>query len=71
MSQWGAAKARYVRAALIRIGWVVKRDGKGSHCILERVGFADYTWGFHDGDEIGPKMLARIAKHTGLVPGDL
>lgn len=25
------------------------------------------TYGrFHDGDEIGPKMLARIAKHTGL-----
>jgi hypothetical protein len=26
---------------------------------------------FHDGDEIGPKMLARIAKQTGLTPDDL
>lgn len=25
----------------------------------------------HDGDEIGPKMLARVAKHTGLTPNDL
>jgi len=26
---------------------------------------------FHDRDEIGPKMLARIARHTGLTPDDL
>jgi len=25
----------------------------------------------HDGQEIGPAMLARIAKHTGLRPNDL
>jgi hypothetical protein len=31
----------------------------------------DYTWAFHDSIEIGPKMLARIAKHTGLKPEDL
>jgi hypothetical protein len=24
----------------------------------------DFVWAFHDKDEIGPKMLARIAKHT-------
>jgi hypothetical protein len=29
------------------------------------------VFAFHDGDEIGPKMLARIAKHTGLNPDDL
>lgn len=28
-------------------------------------------FGFHDNEEIGPKMLAKIAKHTGLEPGDL
>lgn len=71
MSQWGSSKARHVLAALFRIGWTVKREGKGSHCTLERPGFPDYTWSFHDGDEIGPKMLARIAKHTGLTPDDL
>jgi predicted HicB family RNase H-like nuclease len=26
---------------------------------------------FHDGEEIGPRMLSRIAKHTGLQPDDL
>ncbi len=37
---------------------------------LERVGFADFTWAFHEADEIGPRMLARIAKQTGLKPED-
>src|SRR5512135_3593824 len=26
---------------------------------------------FHEGEEIGPRMLARVAKHTGLTPNDL
>jgi hypothetical protein len=33
--------------------------------------FPDYIWAFHDKEEIGPRMLARIAKHTGLTPADL
>jgi hypothetical protein len=32
---------------------------------------ADYIFAFHDREEIGPKMLARIAKHTGLIHEDL
>jgi hypothetical protein len=32
---------------------------------------AGLVFAFHDNDEIGPRMLARIAKHIGLVPGDL
>lgn len=71
MSQWGSAKARRVLAALLRIGWCIKRETGGSHRILSREGFPDYVFAFHDGDEIGPRMLARIAKHTGLLPGDL
>jgi predicted RNA binding protein YcfA (HicA-like mRNA interferase family) len=43
----------------------------GSHLVLERPGFSNYTWAFHDGDEIGPPMMARIAKKTGLTPEDL
>jgi hypothetical protein len=38
---------------------------------LGRSGWPDVTWAFHDGDEIGPVMLARIAKKTGLKPDDL
>jgi predicted RNA binding protein YcfA (HicA-like mRNA interferase family) len=70
MASWPSTKARQVRAALLRVGWSVKRQS-GSHATLERQGWPDYTFAFHDGDEIGPKMLARIAKHTGLKPEDL
>jgi hypothetical protein len=38
---------------------------------LEKAGYPDYVFAFHDGDEIGPKMLARVAKHTGLRLNDL
>jgi predicted RNA binding protein YcfA (HicA-like mRNA interferase family) len=70
MSRWPAVKAQRVLAALLRIGWSIKRQ-TGSHRVLQRVGFPDYVFAFHDGDEIGPKMLARIARHTGLTPNDL
>lgn len=71
MSQWGAIKARKLLAALLRIGWTVKRERGGSHRILARAGWPDYVFAFHDGEEIGPKMLARVARHTGLTPEDL
>jgi hypothetical protein len=29
------------------------------------------VFAFHDGDEIGPRMLARIGRQTGLTPDDL
>jgi len=29
------------------------------------------VFAFHDGEDIGPKMLSRIAKHTGLEPNNL
>jgi predicted RNA binding protein YcfA (HicA-like mRNA interferase family) len=53
----------------LRIGWTVKRT-RGSHALMSRPDWPDYTFAFHDGDEIGPRMLARIAKHTGLRPED-
>jgi len=59
-----------VLAALLKIGWVLKRQ-TGSHRVLSRDGFPDFSFAFHDDEEIGPKMLARIAKRTGLTPGDL
>ncbi len=39
--------------------------------LVSRAGYADFVFAFHDGEEIGPKMLARIAKHTGIIPNDL
>jgi predicted RNA binding protein YcfA (HicA-like mRNA interferase family) len=70
MSKWPSTKAKRVLAALLRIGWSVKRQ-TGSHQTLEREEWDDYVFSFHDGDEIGPKMMAKIAKKTGLTPSDL
>ena len=70
MSRWPAAKAQRVLAALLRLGWTVKRQ-TGSHRVLQRAGWPDYVFAFHDGDEVGPRMLARIAKHTDLTPAHL
>lgn len=70
MTAFGAAKARRVLAALIRIGWSVKR-ASGSHKTLARDSWPDFVFAFHDDEEIGPKMLVRIAKRTGLLPDDL
>jgi len=70
VSNWPSAKASRVLRALLRIGWTVKRH-VGSHRTLSRDGWPDYVFAFHDGEEIGPKMLARLAKHTGLSASDL
>jgi predicted RNA binding protein YcfA (HicA-like mRNA interferase family) len=70
MTHWRSLRASRVLAALLRIGWRVKRQS-GSHRTLSREEFPDYVFAFHDQDEIGPKMLSRIAKHTGLTPDDL
>ena len=70
MSRFAAAKARRVFDALNRIGWRVKRR-TGSHRTLERDGWPDLVFAFHDSDEIGPRMLERIAKRAGLSPDDL
>jgi predicted RNA binding protein YcfA (HicA-like mRNA interferase family) len=67
---WPASRASVVLRALHRIGWTVKRQS-GSHRTLARPGWPDYVFAFHDREEIGPRMLARIAKHTGLRPDDL
>ena len=70
MSYWPTVKARQVVAALERVGWTVKRQS-GSHRTLARPGWADFVFAFHDSEEIGPRMLARIARRTGLTPEDL
>ena len=70
MSHWGAVKAKRLLAALLRIGWTIKRES-GSHRTLSRDGWPDYVFAFHDSDEIGPRMVARVARHTGLQPEDL
>jgi len=70
VSTWPSTRARRVLAALTRIGWQLKRQS-GSHRTLSRAGWPDCVFAFHDDEELGPKMLARIAKKTGLRPEDL
>ncbi len=70
MSHWPSTRARLVLAALLNIGWQIKRQS-GSHRTLERQGWPDFVFAFHDSEEVGPRMLARIAKRTGLTPHDL
>jgi predicted RNA binding protein YcfA (HicA-like mRNA interferase family) len=74
MSQWPSSRASKVLRALQRIGWreKIRISSSGSHKQLENPNYPyEFTWAFHDGEEIGPKMLARIAKRTGLKPEDI
>lgn len=48
MSQWPATKARRVLAALLGIGWSIKRQSGGSHRVLARPDWPDYVFAFHD-----------------------
>ena len=70
MSRFPATKAKRVLASLVRIGWSGKRQS-GSHKTLAREGWPDVVFAFHDDEELGPAILARIAKRTGLTPDDL
>jgi predicted RNA binding protein YcfA (HicA-like mRNA interferase family) len=70
MTDWPSSRAARVLASLLRIGWSIKRQS-GSHRTLTRPGWPDVVFAFHDNEEIGPRMLVRIAKRTGLRPEDL
>ncbi len=70
MNSFPSTKAKRVLAALIRTGWIIKRQN-GSHRIMSKSGLPDYVFAFHDNEDIGPKMLARVSKNTGLRIEDL
>jgi predicted RNA binding protein YcfA (HicA-like mRNA interferase family) len=70
MSQWPSVKAKRLLAALLRIGWIIAWQN-GSHRRLTRPGWNNFTFAFHDREEVGPGLLAQIAKKTGLKPEDL
>jgi hypothetical protein len=53
----GARKARLVLAALLRIGWQIKRQSGGFHRVLSSAGWPDYVFALHDGDELGPCIM--------------
>ena len=70
MTIWASSKSKKVLKALLKNGWVIKRI-RGSHKVLSKDGYTDFIFAFHDREEIGPKMLSRIAKHTDLKPEDI
>jgi predicted RNA binding protein YcfA (HicA-like mRNA interferase family) len=57
------AKARQVRAALERDGWRLIRQS-GSHR-LYRKGERTGVFAFHDREDLGGPMMARVAKEFG------
>jgi len=67
---WPSTKAKLVLAALVRIGWRIKRQ-RGSHRTLQRPGWPDYVFADHDRVEISRVRLAKLGKKTGLRPEDL
>jgi predicted RNA binding protein YcfA (HicA-like mRNA interferase family) len=70
VTAWPSTNARRLLAALLRKGWTLKRQ-TGSHRVLAHPERPDFVFAFHDREEIGPRMLVRIAKQTDLTPDDL
>jgi predicted RNA binding protein YcfA (HicA-like mRNA interferase family) len=60
-----------VLAALLRNGWQLKRPPRGSHRLLKKSGWPDYTFAYHDRVELGRGALELLGKKTGLRPQDL
>jgi predicted RNA binding protein YcfA (HicA-like mRNA interferase family) len=70
MSGLPSVKAKRLLAALLLKGWSFKRQ-TGSLKTLSKEGWADVVFAFHDSDEVGLKMVARVAKSTGLESTDI
>lgn len=68
MSRWRSVKATASHVAPYPMD---RGMADGSHRRLHRPGWANYTFAFHDTEEVGPGLLAQIAKKTGLRPENL
>jgi len=62
---------RYEGAARLCRSPENRLDVEGSHRRMQRAGWPNFTFFFHDGEEVGPAALAKIAKDSGLKPEDL
>lgn len=70
MTAWPSKSARELLKVPFKAGWSVKRQA-GSHRVLfHQASVRTIVFAFHDGDEIGPKMVARISKQAGLTLAD-
>lgn len=66
MSRWPSTQASRVLSALLRIGWQIKRT-TGSHRVLQRTGWSDVVFAFHDRDETGPSVQSDRTRPRGLM----
>lgn len=70
MGIWKSVKAKRLFKALEKIGWrTVRRSG--SHRTMSKSGHPDLLFSIHESEEVGPPMVAKIAKQSGLKPEDL
>lgn len=65
MRQWPASKVERAYAARIELGRRLKRRS-GSRRTLSRNHSPDFVFAFHDGVDVGPRMLVHIAEHARL-----
>ena len=70
MSQWPSVKAKRLLAALLKLGWQVKRQPVPTKPLPAMTGQILFLPSMTV-TKLGQIMLARVAKHTGLVPNDL
>jgi predicted RNA binding protein YcfA (HicA-like mRNA interferase family) len=68
---WPSTKAKQVLAGLLRLGWTIKRQSGTSHRILQRHGWPDFLFAYHDRVTLGPTAMKVLAKKTGLRREDL
>jgi predicted RNA binding protein YcfA (HicA-like mRNA interferase family) len=71
MSRWPSTKAKALLRCLFRLGWRLKSETGSSHRQLVHEQHGEVTWSFHDAEEIGPKMMARLSKQFHFTPDDL
>jgi predicted RNA binding protein YcfA (HicA-like mRNA interferase family) len=69
-ARWPSTKAKQALAALFRIGRQIKRQSGTSHRILERTGWPDVLFAYHDKVTLRPSAMKVLAKKTGLTPKD-
>jgi predicted RNA binding protein YcfA (HicA-like mRNA interferase family) len=71
VSKFRSSKASRVYSALLRLGWTPKASKSGSHVQMQKDGWVDFTWAWHESVEIGHVALKKLSKVSGLKPEDL
>jgi predicted RNA binding protein YcfA (HicA-like mRNA interferase family) len=66
----GSAKGRELFKAHLKDGWTHIRTN-GSHRIIHKPGKGNYTFSLGDHENVGPSMVNRVCKATGLNPAKI